>query len=212
MTVNSINFGCSGDACTWSTNLKMVSGSQTWRGSPLNGHTFTPDLYIPRGTTKVVELIGDMRPNVVSDTMSGNMVGQELQWSLMPNNIILADGGSATGNALGNTLIVVGQDNGSQPTVILTVNGSAGPITVSPGGLLSLVWSSASLPGAYSCAVVFNPTGQGAYTIARGLSGSSTINAPSVNVATAYQYKVVCPVSDYGSSSISDTVQVNVSP
>ncbi len=203
MTVSSLNFGCGGFACNAVTNLRMIEVGpdvETWNGSASNDETFTPNLTIPAGTTQTVELVGDVSSNAPA--------GQEIQVSLNSLSVNLAGGGNVTGNASGNVLTVAGPSS-QKPVVVLTVNGSTGPVAVSSGEPLTLAWASTGIPD--TCTVVFNPTGA-TYNIAGGLSGNATVNAPTVTTSSAYLYEASCPMSGLGGPSIADTVQVNIAP
>ncbi len=202
VTITSLSFGCGGYACDAVTNLKIVSGAQSWSGSASNEQMFTPNLVIPAGTTKVVTLVGDISASAPA--------GLQIAYGLDSKSVVLSDSGAVAGGAFGNTLTISGTS--SNPTVDLTVNGSNGPVKVSSGGPLNLVWNSQGASGA--CTVVFNPAGVGTYNIATGLSGNTNVAAPNVSAASAYLYQVVCPVpSPLGVAQwINDTVQVNVIP
>jgi hypothetical protein len=202
VTVSSLNFGCGGFACNSVTDLRLIGvgpNMEAWDGSPSNGQTFTPTLTIPAGTTQIVDLLGDVSSNAPA--------GEEIQYSLSSLSVNLAGGGTITGSASGNVLTVTGQSN--QPTVTLEVNGSTGPVTVSSGAAITLTWNSTEIPG--TCTVVFNPTGA-TNNIAGGLSGSTTVDAPSVTILASYLYEVSCPISGLSGPSIADTVQVIVTP
>ncbi len=203
VTISSLNFGCGGYACNTVKNLRMVGvrpNTQTWIGSPSNGLVFAPNLTILAGTTQVVELIGDVSSNAPA--------GQQIQYALNDLLVNLAHSGTARGSAYGNVLTVAGSS--STQSVDIKINGSDGPLTVQSGASLNVTWNSTGIP--YTCSVSFNPTGN-TQGIGNGqLSGSVTVNAPTVTTPTAFLYQAACPTSGTGGPAISDTVQVNITP
>jgi peptidoglycan hydrolase-like protein with peptidoglycan-binding domain len=93
-------------------------------------------------------------------------------------------------------------------TTSLQINGSNGPLTVSSGAPLNLVWTSSGAVTA--CTISVNTVGAGPFTVAQGFSGNTTVNAPTVNATNQYAYAAYCP--DSARSSVMSQVMVTVTP